>query len=98
MLPASSDSVISPIAIPATGFLIGTQASISANVEPHTEPILVEPPDPKHSETTLIVYGNSSFEGIIFSRAFSANLPCPISLLQVLLIALASPVENGGKL
>ena len=55
ILPSSSDSVISPIAIPATGFLIGTHASISANVDPQTDPIDVDPPDPKHSETTLIV-------------------------------------------
>jgi len=55
ILPSSSDSVIRPIAIPATGFLIGTHASISAKVDPQTDPIDVEPPDPKHSETTLIV-------------------------------------------
>ena len=96
--PFSSVSVISPIAIPATGFLSGTPASIRARVEPHTDPILVEPPEPRHSETTLIEYGNSSLLGIIFSRAFSANLPCQISLLPVPLIAFASPVENGGKL
>ena len=86
------------IATPATGFLIGTQASINDRQDPHTEPIEVEPPDPKHSETTLIVYGKSSLEGIIFSSAFSANLPCQISLLPVPRIHLASPVENGGKL
>jgi hypothetical protein len=55
IFPSSSDSVISHIAIPAIGFLIGTQASIRANVDPQTDPIEVEPPDPKHSETTLIV-------------------------------------------
>jgi len=78
--------------------LIGTQASINASVEPQTDPILVDPPDPRHSLTTLIEYGNSSLLGIIFSSAFSASLPCQISLLPVPLIAFASPVENGGKL
>jgi len=55
ILSSSSWSVISPIAIPATGFLIGTHASISANVEPQTDHIDVEPPDPKHSDTALMV-------------------------------------------
>ena len=54
IFPSSSLSVISHIAIPAIGFLIGTHASISANVEPQTDPILVEPPEPKHSDTTLM--------------------------------------------
>ena len=98
IFPASSWSVNNHIATPATGFLIGTHASINDRQEPQTDPIEVDPPDPKHSETTLIVYGKSSFEGIIFSNAFSANLPCQISLLPVPRIHLASPVENGGKL
>ena len=55
MFPASSWSVNSHIATPATGFLIGTHASINDRQEPHTDPIEVDPPDPKHSETTLIV-------------------------------------------
>jgi len=78
--------------------LIGTHASISDNVEPQTDPIDVDHHDPKHSETSLIIYGNSSFEGIILSNAFSANLPCHISLRPVHLIAFASHTENGGKL
>jgi hypothetical protein len=43
------------MATPATGFLIGTQASINDKQDPQTDPIEVEPQDPKHSETTLIV-------------------------------------------
>lgn len=98
ILPSSSPSVIKPIAIPATGALSGTHASYKANVEPHTDPIDVEPPDPKHSDTTLIVYGNVIWSGIIYSKAFSANLPCQISLRPGPLIPLASLVENAGKL
>ena len=43
-----------PIAIPATGFIIGTPASIRAIVDPHTEAIEVEPFEESTSETTLI--------------------------------------------
>jgi len=94
----ASNFVIRPIAIPATGFLIGTPASIKDNVEPQTDHIEVDPPDPKHSDTVLILYGNSSLEGIIGINAFSANFPCPISLLPTNLIVFASHTENGGKL
>ena len=55
MFPASSWSVNNHIATPATGFLIGTHASINDRQEPQTDHIDVEPPDPKHSDTTLIV-------------------------------------------
>ncbi len=44
-----------PIAMPATGALIGTPASISERVEPHTDAIDVEPFDASTSETTRIV-------------------------------------------
>jgi hypothetical protein len=98
IVPSSSCSVINHIAIPATGLIIGTHASINANVEPQTDHIEVEPPDHKQSETNLIVYGKTSLAGIMRSTAFSASLPCPISLLPVPLIALASHTENGGKL
>ena len=46
--------------MPLTGRLIGTPASISASVEPQTEPIDEEPFDSSVSETRRIVYGNSS--------------------------------------
>ena len=45
--------------------MIGTPASISASVEPQTEPIDDEPFDSSVSETIRIVYGNSSADGII---------------------------------
>ena len=48
-------SLIKPIAIPATGFLIGTPASISDKVEPQIDACDDEPFDDKTSLTTLIV-------------------------------------------
>ena len=41
--------------MPETGALIGTPASISASVEPQTEPIDDEPFDSSVSETSRIV-------------------------------------------
>ncbi len=41
--------------MPATGALIGTPASISASVLPHTLPIEVEPLDDSASLTTRMV-------------------------------------------
>ncbi len=41
--------------MPATGALIGTPASISDSVEPHTLAIEDEPLDSRMSETTRIV-------------------------------------------
>ena len=49
--------------MPETGALIGTPASISASVEPQTEPIDDEPFDSSVSETIRIVYGKSSVGG-----------------------------------
>ena len=48
-------SVISHIAIQATGACKGTHASKRANVEAQTDACEVEPHDARHSETTLIV-------------------------------------------
>lgn len=44
--------LINPIAIPETGFLIGTPASIKANVPAQTVAIEEEPLDSRISETT----------------------------------------------
>jgi len=55
--------------MPETGLLIGTPASIRASVEPQTEAIDEDPFDSSVSETSRIVYGNSSAEGIIGSSA-----------------------------
>ena len=93
-----SHSLMSHIAIPLTGFFIGTHPDINARVDPHTEAIEVEPPAPSTSETTLIVYGKSASSGSIGSIDFSASLPCPISRLFVNLIIRASLFENGGIL
>ena len=40
-----------------------------------------------------MAYGNSSFEGNTGTNAFSANAPCPISLLPGPQDGLASPTE-----
>ena len=74
ILVVSSD-LISPIAIPATGFLIGTPASIRASVEPQILACDEEPFELSTSDTSLIVYGNSSSEGITGTRALSASAP-----------------------
>ena len=60
----SSPSLMSPIAMPETGAAIGTPASMSASVEPQTEPIELEPLDSSTSDTMRIVYGNSSSAGM----------------------------------
>src|SRR3546814_18025222 len=60
----SSPSFTRPIAMPATGALIGTPASINASAEPQTDAIDEEPFDSVISETIRIVYGNSSIVGI----------------------------------
>ena len=73
--------VIGPGEIPATGLFIGTPASISASVLPHILACDVEPFELNTSDTTRIAYGNSSSDGITGTNAFSANAPCPTSLL-----------------
>ena len=65
--------------MPPTGALIGTPASISASVDPQTEPIDDEPFDSSVSETIRIVYGKSSSDGIIGSSARWASAPWPMS-------------------
>ena len=93
--PSSS---ISPIAIPATGALIGTPASIRASVDPQIDAWDEDPLDDKTSETTLIVYGNSSESGITGIKALSARAPWPISRLPGDLDGFVSPTQNPGKL
>ena len=53
-VPSSLTLSISPIAIPATGFLIGTPASIKARHDPQVEPMDVEPLEDNTSDTTLM--------------------------------------------
>ena len=73
--------VTSPIDIPATGFLIGTPASIRARVAAQVLAIEVLPLEARASATTLTVYGNSSSSGSTASSALSANAPWPTSRL-----------------
>src|SRR3989304_262913 len=75
--PYRSPSLTRPIAMPATCALSGTPASIRASDAPHTEAIEDEPFDSRMSETTRIVYGNSSFDGSTASPARSASAPGP---------------------
>lgn len=58
----------------------------------------VEPFEDNTSDTTLIVYGNSSSDGITGTNALSAKAPCPISLLPGPREGLASPTLYEGKL
>ena len=98
MLPSWWLVDASHIAIPLTGALIGTPASMSESVDAHTAPIDVDHHDHRHSETVLIVYGKLFFSGITFSTAFSASLPCHISRRHGALILIASLTLNCGKL
>src|SRR5919202_6864935 len=86
-----------PIATPATGALIGTPASISDSEEPHTEAMDDEPLDSRMSETTRMVYGKSSWLGIIGTSARSASAPWPMSRRLGPRMKPASPTENGGE-
>src|ERR687884_2299850 len=83
--------------MPDTGALIGTPASISARVEPQTEPIDDEPFDSSVSETSRIVYGKSSRPGIIGSSARCASAPCPMSRRFGPRMKPVSPTEYGGE-
>ncbi len=60
----SSLEVIRPIAIPATGALIGTPAAINDIQPAQIDAWLDDPFDSRISDTTRIVYGNSSSSGI----------------------------------
>ena len=51
-MTTSSPSLIRPMATPETGALMGTPASMRANVEPQVEAIEEEPLDSRTSETT----------------------------------------------
>ena len=86
------------MAIPATGALIGTPASIRDSVPPQTDAIELEPLDSKMSLTTRIVYGNSSWSGTTGVSARSARSPCPISRRPGPRMKPVSPTLNGGKL
>ena len=84
--------------MPATGRFSGTPASMSDSEEPQTEAIDDEPLDSRMSDTTRIVYGNSSVVGTIGTSARSASAPWPTSRRFGPPRRPASPTEKGGKL
>ncbi len=84
----------SPIAIPATAFFNGTPASNKASDAAQVEAIEDEPFEDIVSDTTRIVYGNSSLlVGTTGSKAFSAKAPWPISRRPGPRLGFASPTE-----
>src|SRR5256885_9306761 len=85
------------MAMPATARLRGTPASISDSDDPQTEAIDDEPLDSRMSDTTRIVYGKSSVDGTIGTRARSASAPWPMSRRLGPRMKPASPTENGGE-
>ena len=90
--------LIAPMAIPEQGDFIGTPASNSASEPPHTEAMEEEPLDSVMSDTTRMVYGNSSSLGIKGNKARRASSPWPISRRPGERSGLHSPVAKPGKL
>ena len=68
--------------MPLTGRLIGTPASISASVEPQTEPIDDEPFDSSVSETRRIVYGNRQRPSDRLERALGEGPVADVAPLE----------------
>jgi hypothetical protein len=89
--------VTKPTEIPATVFVIGIPASISARHPPQTLAIDDEPLDSKISGTIRIEYGKTSSGGITGDSKRSANAPCPISRRPMVPIFPVSPTENDGN-
>ena len=71
---------------------------MSDSEEPQTDAIDDEPLDSRMSDTTRIVYGNSSMIGTTGTSARSASAPWPMSRRLGPRMKPASPTENGGKL
>ena len=78
--------------------MIGTPASISARLVPHTLAIELEPFDSRISETTRMTYGKVVMSGITAVMPRRARLPWPISRRFGEPIMPVSPTLNGGKL
>ncbi|MNP69842.1 hypothetical protein D3C76_1659950 [compost metagenome] len=93
-----SPSFTRPMAMPATGALTGTPASIRAREAPQTEAMELEPLDSVISETTRMVYGKSAWFGSMAATLRRARRPWPISRRPGLPMRPHSPTENGGKL
>src|SRR5271154_3629426 len=96
--PSAFVAIIKPIAMPATGFFNGTPASIMESIEAQIVAWEDEPFEDIISETTRIVYGNSSFVGSKRSIDLRARLPWPISRRPGPRKLPVSPTEYGGKL
>ena len=77
---------------------MGTPASMSASVLPHTVAIDDEPLDSIISDTTRIVYGKTSREGNTGRKALSANAPWPMSRRFGPRSGPTSPTLKRGKL
>mgnify|MGYP001606701784 CR=1 FL=1 len=77
---------------------MGTPASMSAKEAEQHDAIEVDPLEDSTSVTILMVYGNLSTSGITESNAFSAKIPCPISLRPGPRMGFTSPGAYGGKL
>src|SRR3989338_2369231 len=86
------------MAIPATGAVTGTPASINERDPPQTLAIEEDPLDSKISETIRTVYGNLSSAGSTRANARSASAPCPTSLRPGERKNFTSPGEKGEKL
>ena len=84
--------------MPATCALVGTPASISARLAPHTDAIDELPFDSVISDTTRIEYANSSPVGSTASSARLARRPWPISRRFGEPTRPVSPVAYGGML
>src|SRR5690625_6521656 len=67
------------MAMPASDARSGTPELYRDRVEAQTEPIEVEPLEPRASDTWRMAYGNSSRFGSTGAMARSASAPCPIS-------------------
>lgn len=83
------------MATPAHSLIKGTPASKRANVPPQTVAIEDEPLLSSTSEVKRIV--NGKFSGMFAFNAFSANEPCPISLLPMGPNLPISFVAKGGN-
>ena len=77
---------------------MGIPASIRDKVLAQTEAMEVLPLELRTSETSRMVYGKSSSDGITGVKAFSTSAPWPTSRRPVPPMRLTSPVEKGGKL
>ena len=92
-------SAIMPIAMPATGALIGTPASISDSVDAQTRRHRRRAVRAQHVATPAGARtGTPPRVGITGTSARSASAPWPISRRRGEPTRPVSPVENGGKL